>query len=128
MAIPLRYIATGEDYVNMNYIDEYRKCAELCRHTDYGSKQSVCEHNEAVKRMYKIVEQATQAGNEAITALVSLLDDEISSKWIAHHLIEKTKIDPSIRIKCLKIIEKLANGDGPDAFGEQVWLEEWKNK
>lgn len=112
----------------MNYKEEYRKCAEICRDTDFGSKQSVRNHNKAVNYMYKIVERVTLAGSEAIAELINLLDDEISSKWIAHHLIEKTKLDPANRIKCFKIIEKIANGDGPDAFGEQMWLEEWKNK
>ena len=60
--------------------------------------------------------------------MIILLDDEISSRWMAHHLIEKTKISPSNRKKCFKIIDRIANGDDPDALGEQMWLDEWKNK
>jgi hypothetical protein len=101
----------------MNFKEEYRKCAEICQGTDYGSKQSVSNRNKVVNRMYEIVEQASETGRESVAELIELLDDEISSKWIAHHIVEKTKVDPSIRDKCFKIIEKLANGDDPNAFG-----------
>ena len=76
----------------MNFKEEYRKCVKIYRDTDYGNKQTVHHHNEALNRMYEIVDQASQAGSEAISDLISLPDDEISSKWIAHHLIEKTKL------------------------------------
>jgi hypothetical protein len=110
----------------MNYLEEYKKCAEICQDTDFGNKRSVRAHNAAVDRMYEIVEQASMDGSEAIANLISLLDDDISSKWIAHHIIEKAEVDPGIRKKCFKIIEKIASIDGPDAFGEKIWLEEWK--
>ena len=69
--------------------------------------------------MYKIVETASQAGKDSITEVINLLDDEISSKWIAYHLIEKSNIDPSIRKKCFKIIEKI-DPDNSDDFPRPV--------
>ena len=114
--------------LKMNYKKEYQKCAETCHNTDYGNRNSVRKHNEAVDQMYKIVENASNSDSDAISDLISLLEDEMTSKWIAHHLVEKGKIDRDTRKKCIKIIKRLAKGDSAYAFGEKTWLKEWNAK
>ncbi len=78
--------------------------------------------------MYKLITSAAQQGADSISAFFPLLDEPTSAKWLAHQLLEKTQVDTQVEEKCLKIIEALAKGDGPDALGEKWWLRDYKAK
>jgi len=107
-------------------IEEYRACAAICAETNYSNKQSVRKHNQAVGKMYKIINVAISQGQEHVKALIPLLDEPLCAKWLAHHLLEKTIVEHGIEQKCLAIIESLASGNGPDASGEKFWLKNYR--
>ncbi len=109
----------------MNVVDEYHKLAEICSKVDYGDMKIVRANNRAVDKMYKIVGQAAKAGDQKLAELIKLLDDPISAPWIAHQLVEKAKISEEIKLRCFKIIQRLAeNGDSLTRRGELWWLKE----
>lgn len=110
------------------FIDEYKKCAEICSRFNSSDKNSVKNNNQAVSRMYKIVEKVSKEGDEAIEKLAILLDDPISGQWLAHQLVEKINLPMHIENKCFQIIEKLAKEDAIGSMGEKIWLAEWKKK
>ena len=107
---------------------EYRECAERCARTDYGDPASVADNNRAVDRMYEIVRQAVQEGTEAVNQLVSLLDEPVPARWLAHQLVEIARLPRDVEDRCFAIIEGLATGDGLEVMGEPMWLKEWKVK
>ena len=108
-------------------IDEYRECVRICAEIEYSDITSVKRSNKAVDKMYQIVEKANNEGVGAIADLATLLDEPDCAKWLAHQLVEKATITKEIENKCFAIVEVLAKGDGPDAFGEQAWLEEHRD-
>jgi hypothetical protein len=109
-------------------IEEYRQCASICATTDYGDKKAVRRHNQAVDKMYRIVETAAKQGSAAVSVLIPLLEEPPCAKWLAHQLLEKTETDPETELKCLAIIEALSKGEGPGALGEQYWLRDYRKK
>ncbi len=109
-------------------IEEYKKFSEICENTDYSNKQSVKKHNKAVNGMYKIIEKVAQKGQSSVDKISQLLDDKISRKWVAFQLLEKVQVTSDIELKCLSIIEDIASGDGAEAMGSRIWLDEWKAK
>lgn len=109
-------------------LDDYRECAQVCEAVNYADKTSVERCNEAVSKMYLIVEEANRKGQNAIIELATLLDEPGPAKWLAHQLVERAKITHEIRNKCFSIVEKLANGNDANAFGEQIWLKEHRDR
>ena len=73
-------------------IDEYRNCARICALVEYGDKESVKRNNQAVSRMYEMVQRVAIEGAEEIKKLAMLLDEPESSKWLAHQLVEITEL------------------------------------
>jgi hypothetical protein len=106
---------------------EYRKQACICARVDYVDPTSVDARNAAVATMYRIVEQAERDGSEAVAKLVELLDNPLTAPWLAHQLVEKATMSPEVRKRCFAIVEKRAEGDGPEAMGERVWLKRWRD-
>ena len=74
--------------------------------------------------MYVIIEEANTTGD--VEEFYPLLNHPIASKWLAHHIVEKTNADQKIKKKCISIVEELASKDSVEAMGEQMWLKEWK--
>ena len=109
-------------------VDEYRQCVEIASGVDYADKDSVRRMNQAVDTMYRIVSDAVQDGETSIRKLITLLDEPEASKWLAHQLVASANLAGDVEDRCFAIIEDLARGDGPDAIGEQMWLDEWRSK
>ena len=107
---------------------EYRECAERCARIEYCDPASVADSNRAVDRMYEIVKLAVKEGEGAVNKLVSLLDEPVSARWLAHQLVEIADLQRDVEDRCFAIVEELATGDGPEAMGEAVWLKEFKVK
>jgi len=103
---------------------EYINSCEICEYTDYQSKSSVKRHNQSVDRMYEIVEEIKSLGDNATHQFAELLNHPVSSKWLAHHLIEKVSISEELKYKCINIIRKLAMDNSQTGLGEKMWLEE----
>ncbi len=112
-------------------IDEYRKCAEICRSTDYGDSRSVKTHNRSAKKMRSLVLQASKEGVQAIEVLAQLLNESVASEWLAYQLLDFVDdLQPKIELKCLEIIQKIANDSNryADSYGARVWLARWAQK
>jgi len=68
------------------------------------------------------------AGNQQIqTEFETLLDspNQLLARWAAHHLLELMSLTPRTEAKALSLIEHAATREGPDAYGEQLWLHSW---
>ncbi len=117
--------------MKLSIVDEYRKCAETCRTTDYGNSLSVRAHNRSAKKMCKLVKDSVKVGNEGIESLAKLLDEPVASEWLSYQLLETADdLRPEIEIKCLEIIQNIANDDTRHAnsFGARAWLAKWTQK
>ena len=112
-------------------IDEYRKCAEICRSTDYGNSRSVKLHNRSAKKMHLLVLKASKEGDKVIEVLAQLLNDSVASEWLSYQLLEVVDgLQPNIELKCLEIIQKISNDSNrhADSYGARVWLARWAQK
>ncbi len=112
-------------------INEYKEQAVICSAIDYDNKDSVKVNNNAVKRMYEIIDTiVSQFGDNGVKEFSTLLDitDHGINIWAAPHLLEKMKTDVSTETKALAIIKDAAKQDNVHALGFQYWLKEWENK
>lgn len=105
-------------------LSEYVLCAEICNNTDYSNNAEVKKHNKSVERMYHIVSEVDLMGEDKIKQFTQLLNDSITSKWLAHQLIEKAIISEKLKTKCIDIIKKLAKEDSVNGLGEKMWLKQ----
>jgi hypothetical protein len=111
--------------------EEYRKCAEICRTTDYSDPHSVHAHNRSVKRMYLLVKRENEKGEEAIESLARLLDESKTREWLSFQLLEVAdNLKPNIESKCLALIRSIAhdNQRPVDSFAARIWLAKWEQK
>jgi hypothetical protein len=109
-------------------IDRYRECANICERTDYGSKQSVRQHNAAADEMHAIAEDAHRRGPSAIGELLPLLDEPPADTWLAFQLLKLGGPSSSYASRCVSIIERAGRGSGPQALGARIWLEDWRRE
>jgi hypothetical protein len=117
--------------MNTGLIEEYKMLTETCAATDYGDKSSVRTHNKSVDRMYEIVEaigyEQTKETPEQFAGLLDISDNK-TNLWAAIHILERLPTDSDTEDKALEIIRKAAQGDGADAMGYQLWLDDWNKK
>jgi hypothetical protein len=117
--------------MKQSILDQYRKCAETCRTTDYGNPLSVRAHNRSVTKMYKLVKKVAGEGNESVENLAKLLAEPFTCEWLSFQLLDTIdSLRPEIKHKCLEIIQNIANDRTrhSDSFGSRVWLEKWAKK
>ena len=122
---------TRTDKMEQGLIEEYKTLAAICASTDFDDKQSVGRNNEAVKRMYAIIESLNVSPeHEGVAEFTKLLDVEENKTnlWVATQLLERTSLDGETETKALNIIKKVAAGDSADALGFRYWLKDWNNK
>ena len=108
-------------------IEEYKKMASICYQINYNDMQSVRSNNDAVDRMYEIVDRLkSDFGIEGQDSFKQLLDMEENRTdlWAAVHILEKMNVDIETEKKALKIIEEEAK----ESMGMNYWLKEWKEK
>ncbi len=112
-------------------IKKYRDQATICSAIDYAKKNSVEANNDAVKRMYKIVDViVSDFGVDGTTEFSLLLDstDHKINIWAATHLLEKMEADPVTQEKALMIIKNVAKQDDVEGLGFRHWLKNWEKK
>ncbi len=114
-----------------NLIEKYLKLTKSCAETDYTDKKSVRKNNSAVNEMYKIVELISKNDNgiemQKFAELLTV-EENRTNLWVATHMLEKLNIDKKTKQQALKIINKVANGNGTDAMGYKSWLINYKLK
>ena len=108
--------------------EEYRDCVKACENIDYTENRSIRLNNAAVTRMYQLVAKAEKRGAIGVAELLPLLDEPACAAWLAHQLVERATIDKLVEDRCFQIVEQLASHGGADAYGNQLWLSEWRAK
>ena len=102
---------------------------KICAETDYADKKSVRKNNSTVNEMYKILESISKSENQAdIQKFAELLnvEENRTNLWVATQMLEKLSVDKKTEQKALKIIKNVANGNGTEAMGFQIWLSEYQ--
>ena len=110
---------------------EYLNLTKVCAEIDYSDKKSVKRNNSAVTRMYKIMNLLSENNNGTeILNFAELLtvEENKTNLWVATQMLEKLNVDKKTEQNALKIIKKVANGNGTEAIGFQSWLAEYKLK
>ena len=94
----------------------------VCSETDYSEPSSVKRNNQAVDRMYEIVNSLV--GDDSILEFSKLLDESNYNvnEWAAIHMLEKLDLDRKIERKALRIIKSVAKGNSAKAMGFESWL------
>lgn len=112
-------------------MDEYTSRAKAAATVDYANDESARRFNAAEDRMRAIVDEVVTLGG--VLQFAALLEGEPASAWAAHHLVEKTALDPITLSRCFERVEQAkeeaeARGDFAGAMGQEMWLKEWKAK
>ncbi|MDY2588508.1 hypothetical protein [Winogradskyella aquimaris] len=111
--------------------EKYLKLTKICAETDYADKKSVRKNNSAVNEMYKIVELISENDNgieiQKFAELLTVKENR-TNLWVATHMLEKLNVDNKTEQQALKILKKVASGNGTDAIGYKSWLNNYKLK
>ena len=103
---------------------------KVCSETDYTDRNSIRKNNSAVNEMYEIVglisEKNDQLEIKKFSELLNIKEYR-TNIWSATHILEKIKVDKKTEQIALKIIRKVANGNGADSLGYQSWLSNYKS-
>jgi len=108
-------------------IKEYKDQAYICFKIDYADKKSVKSSNDAVKRMYEIVDIIkSQFGVLGINEFSTLLDVKENNIyiWAAPQLLEKMSPSQEIKSKALEIIREVSKEDSVRGIGFRNWLKQ----
>ncbi len=106
----------------------YIEQAKICFETNYDDKNSVNANNKAVYNMYKIIDTLNTkfSINELEEFFIILKNNEYGANlWAAIHLLEKVKLPQKIKSKALEIIKNEIKTNESNAFGLQLWLDDW---
>jgi hypothetical protein len=107
-------------------LERYRMLAHVHAATDYANRGSVKKANAAVDGMIEISQGLSLLGPEALEAFAPLLDEPQVQIWAAHHILEHANPSEQLQQRAQAVIRSHADGSGPDAFGERLWLKEWE--
>jgi hypothetical protein len=113
-----------------NLKEKYIKLTKICSETYYTDKNSIRKNNSAVNEMYKIIELISEKNNQSeikkFSELLNITENR-TNIWAATHMLEKIKVDKKMEKLALKIIKKVAKGNGTDSLGYQSWLSNYKS-
>ena len=110
---------------------EYLKLTSVCAETNYSDKNSVRRNNNAVKKMYGIIEELSESKNQnEILKFAELLDvkENRTNSWVAIQLLEKIKVAKITERKCLEVIKSAISENTLVAFGLKIWLNNYNSK
>ena len=112
-------------------IETYKQQISICAQVNYLDKKTVKANNEAVKKMYTLIETLRDDfSTDYIRQFSSLLNisDQDTNLWAAAQMLERLQLEKDIEQKALSIIKATANSDKPVALGFQMWLKDWEAK
>ncbi len=112
-------------------MNEYTSRARAAATVDYANEESVRRFNAADNRMRAIVDEVVTL--MGVPQFAAILDGEPAATRAAHHLVERTALDPITLSRCFQRVEQAkeeaeAKGDFAEAMGQEMWLKEWKAK
>jgi hypothetical protein len=88
---------------------------------DYSSRRAVRMANQAADKFRLIV---TNASEHELEPVFDLIDHPIAGGWFAFSVLDVAHPSQEQRLRCIRFLQTLANGDSPEAFGARVWLKE----
>jgi hypothetical protein len=108
---------------------QYHQHATVHASIDYGDDSSVRAGNAAADAMVNVAKRLAAMSPPAVEPFSSLLDaDDSTAQWAAHHLLEHFTPDDEISRSALAVIERAASGDGVNAMGNRMWLDDWRKR
>ena len=111
--------------------EKYLKLTKICAETDYADEKSVQKNNSAVNDMYNIIEliskKESQVEIQKFSELLTV-EENRTNLWVAAQMLEKLNVDKETETRALKIIKKVARGNGTEAMGFQSWLSDYETK
>jgi hypothetical protein len=108
-------------------IDEYKQMVSICHHIDYADKKTIKSNNNAVTKMYQIIDKIkTEFGANGVSEfskLIEIKQDRVDL-WASIQMLEKMTIDKVTEEKALAIIKEEAK----DSLGHQYWLKTYQDE
>ncbi len=112
-------------------IKEYKEQAIICSKIDYSDKKSVNANNDAIKRMYEIVNFINSKfdvdGTGEFSRLIDIKDHDVNV-WSATHLLEIMNPDRDTKEKALSVIREVARRDDTKGLGFRHWLKDYETR
>lgn len=99
--------------------------------TGYEKRKSVLRNNKLADRVRAIATEINSSHPQMKPEFYQLLffKEGSVSRWAAHHVLEVMDYDMECRKTALKKIESVGTyGDGVEALGNKMWLDEWLKK
>jgi hypothetical protein len=109
-------------------IELYITQSKICSEINFEDKKSVKANNNAIDKMYKIIEDLkNNFSNVEFEEFYLILDikDFGVNLWGAIHLLEKISLPNIIKNKALKIITNEIKNNESNSYGLQIWLDNW---
>jgi len=85
-------------------MDEYASRARAAATVNYANDESVRRFNAADSRMRAIVDQVVTL--MGVPQFAAILDGEPAATRAAHHLVERTALDPITLSRCFERVEQ----------------------
>lgn len=114
--------------MDTDFIEQFYQCTKIHYEIDYADPSSVKKGNLAAKKL------SYRAGNLKVNGQTNQLVDLLEVKdykidlWVAHILLEKFQLSEDFNKKAIRVIENYAASNDRNAYGEKIWLEQWKKQ
>jgi len=103
-------------------MDDFIELADLHAATDYADKNSVKNANVVADKMSELVSSLNSSAE--VEKYLSLLTHPNAGSWVAFLLADLSTISKKQRNLCIKKVKSIADGDGVNSLGAQMWLSE----
>lgn len=111
-------------------IEQYRKNAAVHAAIDFADRASVRRGNRAAGSLRAIATQIGTMGQDAMERFGLLLDEPRDNVryWAASHILEVMPAPPALVDRAFAVLEERARGDGVDALGTRMRLQELRRQ
>ena len=111
-------------------IAAYRSAAARHAQPHDGLERCVLEINAAANLLRTLGRTILDTGSGGEKALMEIAsgDNSLAAVWAAHHILELSSPSAAAEGLAIAVIERAASGDTANAFGEQLWLNEWRSR
>ena len=89
---------------------------------DYGSRISVAKYNHTSDKLRNLIIQIAGSSHDELEELLSYLDEEPLGGWIAWTVLKECTLNDFQWEKCVQVIRRHAEGEGPESLAAQWWL------